>query len=277
MEIKKMSKLTVQQLYALGQHIVADPELHRKYYIGNQIRHLEYCAQRNKPELAEQYFTRTFGKTADQIIQEISTIQIERAKPKPAPIATDSVAVRIIDLSQQGKAPAPSPLALYAHACNGGCGVRLALPLGEIEANAKSCWCVNCLPKAQKRYDAGMALKASFVSKMAGVYYDHPQNDQIFNAEIQRRGLVNPTLGDLVEIFVERKKDMLLPLTPADLQAMSSTELEARTKIDPNLGGADLTKAREGQNRGEQIIHSTNETRLRPFVDEGVSGRKGWV
>ena len=272
-----MSKLTVQQLYALGQHIVADPELHRKYYIGNQIRHLEYCAQRNKPELAEQYFTRTFGKTADQIIQEISTIQIERAKPKPAPIATDSVAVRIIDLSQQGKAPAPSPLALYAHACNGGCGVRLALPLGEIEANAKSCWCVNCLPKAQKRYDAGMALKASFVSKMAGVYYDHPQNDQIFNAEIQRRGLVNPTLGDLVEIFVERKKDMLLPLTDADLRAMSSSELEARTKIDPNLGAADLTKAREGQNRGEQIIHSTNETRLRPFVDEGVSGRKGWV
>ena len=265
------SKLTTPQLEALGKQVLNAQD---QRHLGFLMRSPEYF--RND---IIQFITAKAGREPDDIVQGIVAAQMRREQEakKPAPVATDSVAVRIIDLSQQAKAPAPSPLALYAHACNGGCGIRLALPLGEIEANAKSCWCVNCLPKAQKRYDAGMALKSSFVSKMAGVYYDHPQNDQIINAEIQRRGLVNPTLGDLVEIFVERKKDMLLPLTDADLRAMSSSELEARTNIDPNLGGADLTKAREGQNRGEQIIHSTNETRLRPFVAEGVSGRKGWV
>jgi hypothetical protein len=228
---------------------------------------------------AIQFITKRAGKTPDQLVDGIVAAQIRREEEakKPAPTASDAIAVRIVDLSQQGKAPAPSPLALYAHPCNGGCGIRLALPLGEIESNAKSCWCANCLPKAQKRYDVGMALKASFVSKMAGVYYDHPQNDQIFNAEIQRRGLVNPTLGDLVEIFVERRADMLLPLTEADIRAMSSGELEARTKKDPNLGGANLEKAREGQNRGEQEIYTTNETRLRPFHADSTSrtGREG--
>jgi hypothetical protein len=275
MKLEFKSKYTAMQIYALAQSIVADRELSSNYYFGNDLRHLEYNAQRNLPEESERFFMKKFGKTVEQIFNEIG----DRAARKKveAKQQQEAVAVRIIDLAQQGKAPAPSPLALYAHACNGGCGVRLALPLGEIESNAKSCWCANCLPKAQKRFDVAVALKASFVTEMAGAYYDHPQNDQIFNAEIQRRGLVNPSLGDLVEIFVERRADMLLPLTDADLRGMSSTELEARTKIDPNLGGADLTKAREGQNRGEQQIHSTNETRLRPFAAEGVSGRKGWV
>jgi len=265
------SKLTTPQLEALGKQVLNAQD---QRHLGYLMRSPEYF--RND---IIQFITAKAGREPDAIMQGMIAAQIRRDEEakRSAPIATDSVAVRIIDLSQQGKAPAPSPLALYAHACNGGCGVRLALPLGEIQANAKSCWCANCQPKAQKRYDVAVALKASFVTKMAGVYYDHPQNDQIFNAEIQRRGLVNPTLGDLVEIFVERRADMLLPLTDADLRAMSSAELEARTKIDPNLGGADLKKAREGQNRGEQNIYSTNESRLRPFVAEGVSGRKGWV
>jgi hypothetical protein len=78
-------------------------------------------------------------------------------------------------------------------------------------------------------------------------------------------------------MFVERRADMLLPLTDADVRGMDSSELAKRIAIDPACGGANLAKAKEGQNRGEQQIHSTNETRLRPFAAEGTSGRQGWV
>src|ERR1700678_164191 len=270
------SRLSTNQLIQLSQQVLNPSDMR---HVGALMRaHVSGSTPNwNREELIAFLTARNGGTPPDQILENMASAQVRKEVETKQPVQQDGVVLRVIDLSQQGKAPAPSPLALYAHACNGGCGVRLALPLGEIQANAKSCWCANCQPKAQKRYDVAVALKASFVTKMAGAYYDHPQNDQIFNAEIQRRGLVNPTLGDLVEMFVERRADMLLPLTDADVRGMDSSELAKRIAIDPACGGANLAKAKEGQNRGEQQIHSTNETRLRPFAAEGTSGRQGWV
>jgi hypothetical protein len=263
------SNLSTNQLFQLSKQILNNQD----------TRHVEWlmrAPERNRQDIIN-FIVKRAGKAPDEIVEGMAIAAAERAKPKPALTDRDAVAVRVIDLSQQGKAPVPSPLALYAHACNGGCGIRLALPLGEIESSAKSCWCANCLPKAQKRYDAGTALKASFVSKMAGVYYDHPQNDQIFNAEIQRRGLVNPSLGDLVEIFVERRADMLHPLTEGDIRAMSSAELEAREKVDPKLGGAVLLQEGQQHLKAAFQVDQTNASRLRPFAPVSTSrtGREG--
>jgi hypothetical protein len=274
MKLEFKSKYTAMQIYALAQSIVADRELSSNYYFGNDLRHLEYNAQRNLPEESERFFMKKFGKTVEQIFNEIG----DRAARKKveAKQQQEAVVVRVTDLSKQGQPAPQNPNMLVAEACHGGCGLRLALPLADVQAGAVTCWCLNCRPKAQKESVEAEKLLQAFLTGVPQFYPDPKgHNARIMSEEINRRNLQNPSIGDLVEIYVENRSRMLGRLTPQEVQAMGSKEYAERLAKDPGMGGVDLAACKEGQDRGVQNIFQTNESRLMPFAAEGSLGGRG--
>lgn len=266
-----MSKLTVQQLYALGQHIVADPELHRNFYIGNQVRHLEWCAQRNKPEEAEQYFIRTFGKTAEQIIQEISTFQIERAKPKPVPVDKDAIAVRVIDLSAPTSTPQDPRAAVFIDCPV--CGKQFAVPVAQKDS-------AFCSPKcfgAAKNQAANDEHAMLVFMQNTPQFYPCEMNFKEIGDQLERWKKTNITTADIVEAYrnLIQQGKLLKRLTDADLRAMSSADVAAREKVDPGFGGLKLVQEGQRHLQGAFQADTTNATRLLPFAAKGSIGGRG--
>jgi hypothetical protein len=274
MKLEFKSKYTAMQIYALAQSIVADRELSRNYYFGNELRALEYNAQRNLPEESERFFMKRFGKTVEQILNEIG----DRAARKKveAKQQQEAVVVRVTDLSKQGQPAPQNPNMLVAEACHGGCGLRLALPLADVQAGAVTCWCLNCRPKAQSNSAAAEKLLQRFLANVPSFYLDPKGfNASIMAAEIDRRKLDNPTYENLLEVYAENRSKMLQRLNPEEVRAMTSAQYRARYQQDPGMGGVDLAACKEGQDRGTQNIFSTNESRLMPFAAQGSIGGRG--
>jgi hypothetical protein len=268
------SKLTNAQLLAVAQQTLnARDADHVKWFFTRGTANPDFFRQD-----AILFITKRAGKSPDELVDGIVAAQMRREAEAKKPTSNDGTAVRIIDLSKQGQPAAQNPSMLVAEACHGGCGIRLALTLGEVQAGAVTCWCLNCRPKAQSNSAAAEKLLQRFLANVPSFYLDPKGfNASIMAAEIDRRKLDNPTYANLLEVYAENRSKMLQRLTPEEVRAMTSAQYAARYQQDPGMGGVDLVACKDGQDRGTQNIFQTNESRLRPFAAEGASGRRGWV
>jgi hypothetical protein len=273
------SKLTNTQLLAVAQQTLNARDFdHVKWYFTRGTADPDFFRQD-----AIQFITKRAGKTPDQLVDGIVAAQIRREEEAKKPKPNDGgTAVRILDLSKQGQPAAENPNMLVAEACHGGCGLRLALTLGEVQAGAETCWCLNCRPKALLNSAAAEKLLQRFLTNVPSFYLDPKGfNASIMAAEIDRRHLQNPSIGDLIEIYAENRSKMLQRLTPEEVRAMTSSQLDARIIQDPGLGGVDVEACKEGQQHitGAFQAHSTNKTKYLPFRPTGTprSGQTGGI
>ena len=265
-------KLDAVQIYALAQRIAADPSLSRNYYIGNDLRAYEYNAQRGLTEVASRKFQQKFGKTPEQVFDEINRRPSLPATSAQAQNANtyDNVSgtVKIIDLGKQGQPQAQNPNTLVAVGCTG-CGIRLSVTVAELE-QYREAYCPKCLQKGIADNLAAQNAIVQFLKEVPS-FYPHEDNIRLLGDECERRKITRPTIDDLTTIYAEvRSKMPFKRLTEAEGRAMTSAEWEARAKVDPGMGGLDLAKVKEGLNRGTAVFHSSNKTRTYNLPQQGV-------
>jgi len=270
-----MAKYTAHQAYALGQWLIANQKDFPNYYLDSLgIRHLEYNAIRNLPEASETYFKKKFGQSIEQLMNMVTQFQAQKDKPKPVQTAVDAVAVRIIDLSAPTASPQDPRAAMFVNCCV--CSKQIAVPAAR--ANEPAYCNKQCLQAATQQAANDEHAMLVFMQSTPQ-FYPCAVNFQALGNELERLKKTNVTTTDIVEAYrnLNQQNRLLTRLTDADVRNMSSAELEARTKIDPQLGGAVLVQEGQRHLQGAFQVDQTNESRLRPFVAEGVSGRKGWV
>jgi hypothetical protein len=66
----------------LGQFIIANQSQFPNLRIGNQIRHLEFNAQRNLSDASEDYFVKYLHTTVDKVMEEAAAFQQRIMQPK---------------------------------------------------------------------------------------------------------------------------------------------------------------------------------------------------
>jgi hypothetical protein len=270
-----MSKYTAQQIYALGQFIHANQRDFPDYHIGNQLRHLEYNAQRNLADASEDYFRKYLGTTVEKAMDRAAAVMNRKANPpQPASVQDNgAAAVRIIDLSQQGKPAEQAPNTLVAVGC-GECGIRLSITLAELQEHGGA-YCPKCITGAAKKIENLESAFAEFVQTVGTKLYPIQSNIDAMLAEINRRKITAPTADNFLDVFLALQPQLLGRLTEEDVRNMKSWEYEARLRIDPGMGGVDLEKYREGQPRGEASIHSSNKVKTFDLGARGISSQAG--
>jgi hypothetical protein len=264
-------KLDAVQIYALAQHIAADPNLSRTYYIGNDLRAYEYNAQRGLTEVASRKFQQKFGKTPEQVLDEINRRPSLPATSAQAQNANTydnlSGAVKIIDLGKQGQPQGQNPNTLVAVGCTG-CGIRLSVTVAELE-QYREAYCPKCLQKGIADNEAAQKAIVDFIREVPS-FYPHEANIRLLGDECERRKITTPTIDHLTEIYAQVRSQMPFKrLTEAEGRAMTSQEWAAREKVDPGMGGLDLAKVKEGLNRGVEAIHSSNKTKTFYLPQQG--------
>jgi hypothetical protein len=259
------SKLTTAQLADLAKQVLNAQDQRHVAYL---MRSPEYF----RNDLI-QFITKQSGREPDQIVAGLAAEAKRKleAKSKPAGPPQASM-VRIIDLSKQDEATAVNPHTVIAATCSG-CNAAIMVTYGFLQSH-EFIYCPTCQPQAEAADKSAMKAMQEFI-KMAPDFYPIESNIMAIAHEADRCKLTSVTAHDLAGIYLSLLLEgkLLKRLTSADIQTMNSQELEARAKIDPQLGGADLAKAKEGQNRGEELNYSSNKTRLMPFAPDGTSSR----
>jgi hypothetical protein len=270
-----MSKYTAQQIYALGQFINANQSEFPKYRIGNEIRHLEYNAQRNLPEASEAYFQKHLHTTVDKAMAEAAAVMERQAGPqKPSSLQDNgAVAVRIVDLSHQGQPIPQNPNTLVANQCAGSCGRTIAVPLGQVgQLPSNLNTCPECLKIAQAQVASDEAALKQFLIDCPQ-FYLHADNFALLDSEITRRKLTKLTSDDLLRIYIENRDLFLARLTVDQLDALTSAEVAAREKIDPALGGAIAAMNALAKPQETQAWSSNKQRFGQTFQRQGMSSQ----
>ena len=267
-------KLDAVQIYALAQRIAADPNLSRAYYIGNDLRAYEYNAQRGLTEVASRKFQQKFGKTPEQVFDEINrrpSLPTTSAQAQNANTYDNvSGAVKIIDLGKQGQPQAQNPNTLVAVGCTG-CGIRLSVTVAELE-QYREAYCPKCLQKGIADNEAAQNAIVQFLKEVPS-FYPHEENIRLLGDECERRKITAPTLDNLIEIYAEiRSKMPFKRLTEAEGRAMTSQQWDELIRKDPGAGGLNLDAVKEGQKRGVAMSHSSNKTRTFDLPRQGYTG-----
>ena len=267
-------KLDAVQIYALAQHIAADPNLSRTYYIGNDLRAYEYNAQRGLTEVASRKFQQKFGKTPEQVLDEINRRPSLPATSAQAQNANTydnlSGAVKIIDLGKQGQPQAQRPDTAILVGCTG-CGIRVTVTLGELQSGGAA-YCPKCLNQATVNANAIDKAVELFLREVPS-FYPHPENLMFLAAECERKKISVPTINNLTEIYAEIRSQMPFKrLTEAEGRAMTSQQWDELIRKDPGAGGLNLDAVKEGQKRGMTTIHSSNKTRTFDLPRQGYTG-----
>jgi hypothetical protein len=271
------SKYTALQIYALAQSIVADQELSRNYYFGNDLRALEFNAQRNLPEESERLFMKKFGKNVEQVFNEIAA-RTRRSQQEQAPAQGQFAVIKHTDL-RNGEPLPPAANTLYRVLCTG-CGVNLNVTLSELQyctANGGA-FCPKCIRPAAAVKDKIDTTFAEF-QKKALQYYPHANNEAAMKAEFVHRKLSDNDIS--VETWLtiysalDSKNQLLKKLTVEEMQAMSSAEIAAREKIDPELGGAIAALNASVKTAAPQMFSSSKQRFGQSFAGIGRTSGDG--
>lgn len=210
------------------------------------------------------------GVSPDQIGQHRVEQQRKRieAQKKRADATSGQSVVKIVDLSAASKPAAAHPNMVIAALCSG-CGAKIMVTYAYLKATQFPT-CDSCAPKVEVANKQVQEIMRAFI-KATPDFYPIDSNIMALAHEADRRKLTSVSVSTLTDIYQALKASgqLLGRLTAAQVRAMTSEQLEARVKVDPQLGGADLAKAKEGQNRGAEINFSTNASRLMPFKQVG--------
>jgi hypothetical protein len=260
------SNLSTNQLFQLSKQVLNNQD----------TRHVEWlmrAPERNRQDIIN-FIVKRAGKAPDEIVQGMAIAAAERANPKPAPVANDSLAVRIIDLSAPS-APAQDPrAALFVNCAT--CDKQIAVPAAQ--ANVPAFCSPKCFGAAKTQAANDEAAMLVFMRQTLQ-FYPCEVNFREIGDQLERWKKTHITTADILEAYrnLNQQGKLLNCLTDADLRAMSSADVAAREKVDPGFGGLKLVQEGQRHLQGAFQIDQTNESRLRPFAAEGASGRKGWV
>src|ERR1700728_3149581 len=166
-----------------------------------EIRHVDWLMKAhltgstphfNREELIS-YFESTHGSDPDTYVYNRDFKAAEQSRSQPEGRTT----VRIIDLSKQAQPAEVDPATLVAHPCDGGCGIRLALPLSDVRSNAPTRWCPACLKRSQATQKSDEAAARSFLEQVPESY-NHAMNWEILGAAMEHHNITNVTADDLI-------------------------------------------------------------------------------
>jgi hypothetical protein len=265
------SKLTTPQLEALAKQVLnAQDQRHVSYL----MRSPEYF----RNDLI-QFITAKAGREPDQIVQGMAEAQLRKEQVKQKQQTQSDgggVVMRMIDLSKQGQPTPQAPNTLVAVGC-GGCGVRLSITVAELEDHGGA-YCPKCVVGAAAQVETAEKILQQFLVEVPQFYQDPKgYNAAIMSAEIERKNLANPTVDDLIQIYIENCSRLLGRLKPEDVRAMTSQQYDQRLQQDPGMGGCNLDQAREGQQhlRGEATIHSSNKLKNWQLPAQGQTSGNG--
>jgi len=258
------SNLSTNQLFQLSKQVLNNQD----------TRHVEWlmrAPERNRQDIIN-FIVKRAGKAPDEIVQGMAIAAAERANPKPAPVANDSLAVRIIDLSAPS-APAQDPrAALFVNCAT--CNKQIAVPAAQ--ANVPAFCSPKCFGAAKTQAANDEAAMLVFM-RQTPQFYPCEINFKEIGDQLERWKKTNITTADILEAYrnLSQLGKLLKRLTDADIRNMSSEELEAREKIDPQLGGAVLVQEGQQHLKAAFQADTTNTTRLLPFAAQGSVGGRG--
>jgi hypothetical protein len=271
----QMSKYTAQQIYALGQFIHANQRDFPDCHIGNQLRHLEYNAQRNLADASEDFFRKYLHTTVEKAMDRAAAVMNRKANPpQPASVQDNgAVAVRIIDLSEGSKpAPANPRAAVFVDCAI--CRKEIAVP--ESKSHEPAFCSTACVQKAQaKQTDAESELE-KFMTFVGNSYYDCERNTEAMTQYLRSHSK-SITSDNLLDAYLALRNSgqLLMPLSVQEMDALTSAQFAAREKIDPEMGGA--IAAMNAATKTPETQHwSSNKQRFgQSFERTGVSSRVG--
>jgi hypothetical protein len=113
-------------------------------------------------------------------------------------------------------------------------------------------------------------------------YYDCEYNNQKMLAYIMQRKGGTVTVQTMNEAMRALDAELLKRLTVEQVRQMTDKQFDERARLEGSyqtniLGGIDLATMRQGQPRGESIIHSSNKIRFRELPLKGISSQSGRI
>jgi hypothetical protein len=267
------SALQTNQLIQLAQQVLNESD---RRHVGSLMRaHLSGSTPDwNRQELIDFLAARNGNTPPDQILNNIAEAQRRKVAATEQQPRHDGggVMLKFIDLSKQNQLAPQDPRAAVFIDCPV-CGKQFAVPVARKDSAYCSKQCLQAATNQAANDEAAMLVFMRQVPQ----FYPHLANFQALGAELERLGKTKVTAADILDAYenLNRQGGLLRRLTDADVREMNSSELEKRIAIDPACGGADLAKAKEGQNRGEFQVDQTNKTRLLPFRSDGSTSRTG--
>jgi hypothetical protein len=261
-----MSKYTAHQIYALGQFIVANQKYFPSYQIGQQIRHLEFNAQRNLPEASEEYFKKYLHTTVEKAMEEAAKVQFELTQPAKETHAPPTSAP-----------PGPPKRRVVVFASCAACGKDVAVAEDVLAEAEQKGWKVFCDERCQNNFGqkAQKMIRESdrFLQKIGSAYYNCGANSQMMLDYLKTHNK-DVTEANLLDAFIVLRPQLLKSLTVAEMEALSPAGYAARLKIDPEMGGAIAalnasTKPQEAQS------WSSNATRFNQLERRGLASQGG--
>jgi hypothetical protein len=266
-----MSKYTAHQIYALGQFIIANQKYFPNYQIGQQIRHLEYNAQRNLPDDSEKYFQKYLGVTVEKAMEEAAKVQFELTQPPKETHAPPTSAP-----------PEPPKRRVVVYTSCTTCGrddVAIAEDdLNEAEAKGWPIFCsVECQQQKKKNLDNMITESDKFLQAVGARYYNCEVNTKKLLAYlVEQKKKV--TSENLLNAFITIQDQLLKPLTPDDIRAMTDAEFDTRARLEGSyqsnvMGGVDLYTLQV--KKPEATMHSSNKIRTYDLQRQGFVGQGG--
>lgn len=259
------SNLSTNQLAQLSKQVLNNQDW----------RHVEFlmrAPERNRQDIIN-FIVKRAGKAPDEIVEGMAIAAAERANPKPVPVDKDAIAVRIIDLSAPTASPQDPRAAMFVNCCV--CSKQIAVPAAR--ANEPAYCNKQCLQAATQQAANDEAAMLVFM-RSTPQFYPCQANFKEIGDQLDRWKKTNVTTADIVEAYrnLNQQGKLLKRLTDADIRNLSSEELQAREKIDPQLGGAVLIQEGQQHLKGAFQSNQTNDSRLMPFAAEGsIGGRSG--
>jgi len=267
------STLSTDQLIALAKKILNPADVR---HVDSLMRaHVTNSTPNwNRQELIAFIAARNGGTPPDQILDNMAAAALRKQTASTKREDGGGAVVNFIDLSQQNQSAAVNPNTLVAHPCSGGCGIRLAVPISDVQTGAATCWCPNCLKVAQGQQKNDEAAFKDFLVQVPQ-FYNHPHNLAIIDAEIVRRNLQNVSADDLIQIYIENRSRMLGKVSVEQMNAMLPEDFKKRIEIDPACGGA--IDAMNAATKTPEMQHwSSNKQRFgQSFERTGVSSLAG--
>lgn len=236
------SVLSTDQLIQLGREILSGDALRNlnalatshELYFSDPYHSRGGTPNWNRQEIIQLIASKNNGTAPDDLVRNRDAARLAPPKPTHAPPTSKPV-----------ETPKPQRIAAVYVPC-AACGKPNIVP--EDKADSRI-WCNEvCMATSNRAANTMLSEGDKFMEMMGSRLYNCEYNTNVLlNYLLAQKKTI--TCDNLLDSYLAVKGQLLSSLSARDIDAMSSEQLAARLKIDPELGGVNQADVRKYQSK----------------------------